>query len=65
MDIQNNIYPEPTSDYEAFKKIQDHFLGKDWYVVDPISHQQVNTIAVAEIIERYPVKKKFRFFKNK
>ena len=58
MDKNDNIFPETTSDKEAFRKLMNHFLGEDWYVVDPISHDQVNTIAVAEIIRKFPKRKK-------
>ena len=31
----------------------DYFLGKDWYVVDPLSNMQVNPIIVYEIERKY------------
>ena len=58
--MNNNIYPESTSDKNAIRLLIDYFLGKDWYVVDPISHDQINTIAVNEIIKKYPKKKKLK-----
>ena len=29
------------------------FLGKDWYVVDPLTHEQINPIIVIEIEEKF------------
>lgn len=51
---EDNIFPPPTSDYEAFTILRDHFLGENWYVVDPLSHEQCNTEAVYDILLRYP-----------
>ena len=41
------------------RELIDYILGKDWYVVDPLSQNQVNAIAVDEI------KKKFDILTNK
>lgn len=46
---------------KAFSELVDHFLGKNWYVVDPLSQTQVNAIALEEIKSKYPKKKKFVF----
>lgn len=51
---EDNIFPVPTSDYEAFTILRNHFLGEKWYVVNPISHEQCNTEAVYEILQKYP-----------
>ena len=40
---------EPMSDRQAMQELIDYILGKDWYVVDPLSQAQVNAIAVEEI----------------
>lgn len=50
---------EPMSDRQAMQELIDYILGKDWYVVDPLSNDQVNAIAVEEI------KKKFDLLTNK
>lgn len=51
---KQELYPyghlEPMSDAEALQALIDYFLGKNWYVVDPLSKSQVNAIAVADII---------------
>lgn len=43
----------PMSDKEALRELIDYILGKDWYVVDPLSNDQVNTIAVEEIKRKF------------
>ena len=66
-DITTTYEDEPLKSIKAQNAIRiliDHFLGKDWYVVDPLTSEQVNAIAVDEIIKKYP-KGKFRRIKNK
>ena len=41
-------------DYEALSKLKDYYLGKDWYIADPITNYQCNEILVAEIVSKYP-----------
>ena len=41
------------SDQKAINEICDHLLGEDWYVVDPLSTAEVNTIIVYEIELKY------------
>lgn len=48
-----NFYPRPTSDKHFRRLIIDHFLGEDWYVIDPLSSEQINTVALAEIMGKY------------
>lgn len=50
---EENILPDPTSGQEAFDQIRDYILGKDWYVVDSMCTDQVNTIAVEEIKDKW------------
>jgi len=47
----------------ALNELCDHLLGKDWYVVDPLSNCQVNPIIVEEIEQKYRnnVKIKLKF----
>lgn len=52
--VQHKQLPNANS---AIMELQDFFLGKDWYVVLPISHDQV----IAEIV--YSIERKFRFLK--
>lgn len=37
----------------ALNELCDHLLGEDWYVVDPLSTAEVNTIIVYEIEKKY------------
>lgn len=46
----NNIYPKGISDEKALKILTDYFLGEGYYIADPLSHNQANTIIVKEII---------------
>lgn len=47
------IFGVGVSDAEFRAFIIDYLLGEDWYVVDPIGRQQVNEIALHEILEKY------------
>ena len=44
---------KPMSDRQAMQELIDYILGKDWYVVDPLSQAQVNSIAVEEIKRKW------------
>ena len=47
-------YSEDTmSGQTALNELCDYFLGKDWYVVDPLPNMQVNPIIVYEIERKY------------
>ena len=41
------------TDQKAINEIGDHLLGDDWYVVDPLTNEQVNTHIVYEIEKKY------------
>lgn len=59
------LFPPPTNAQEGLRILMKHFLGNDWYVVDPLCNEQVNTVAIYEILERYPSGKFRRVCKNK
>lgn len=40
---------KPISGQDAFNEVIKYVLGDDWYVVDPLSTDQVNSIALEEI----------------
>ena len=42
----SDLCPPATSDKEFVRIMKEHFLGKDWHVVMPISYEQVNTEAI-------------------
>jgi hypothetical protein len=50
---KDNMYGVGISDAEFRSFIIDYLLGKDWYVVDPLGRDQINEIALHEILEKY------------
>lgn len=52
-DPDYNIYPESMTDAEFVQIMLDYFLGKDYYVADPLGHGQINTIVACEIISKH------------
>jgi len=44
----------------ALNEIIHHLLGDKWYVVDPLNQEQVNTVAVYEIIQHYKTRGIFK-----
>lgn len=61
---ENNILPEPISGQDAFNEIIDYILGKDWYVVESMSTDQVNRIALEEIKGKYDLLTGRKFKEN-
>lgn len=55
---KDNIFGVGITDSEFRKFIIDYLLGSDWYVVDPLSQNQVNEIALFDILNRHS--KKFK-----
>ena len=43
----------PLSDREAIQELIDYILGEDWYVVDPLSQDQINAIVVDDIERKF------------
>ena len=56
---------KPLTGQEAVNELIDHFLGKGWYVVDPLGVSQVNAIAVDEIKKRFPHKPKRKWWNRR
>ena len=54
MGWEENIFPPPTTDKEGLQILIHHFLGDKWYVINPISHEQINTEAIWDILSKYP-----------
>ena len=50
---KDNIFPVGISDAEFRSFIIDYLLGEDWYVVDPLGKNQINELAMYEILEKY------------
>ena len=55
---KDNIYCTGISDEEFIYFAIKYLLGDDWYVVDPLGHNQVNQVALEEILYMYS--KKFK-----
>ena len=50
---KDNIFGVGVSDAEFRKFIIEYLLGENWYAVDPLSREQINEIALYEILEKY------------
>ena len=55
---KDNIYCTGISDREFVNFAIKYLLGDDWYVVDPLGHEQINQVALEEILTNYS--KRFR-----
>ena len=55
---KDNSYCTGITDKEFVHFIIKYLLGEDWYVVDPLGHEQLNQIALEEILDKYS--KEFR-----
>ena len=53
---KDNIYCTGITDKEFVYFIIKYLLGEDWYVVDPLGHEQINQIALEEILDSYSKK---------
>ena len=54
---KDNLYGVGITDGEFVDFIIYELLGEDWYVVDPLGHNQINEIAFYKIMEKYQPKK--------
>lgn len=61
---KNDLCDPPTDPRTAMHILIDHFLGEDWYVAMPENDDQVITVAVADILNKYP-KNRFSIFIKK
>ena len=50
---RDNIFGVGICDADFRHFIINYLLSDDWYVTDPISQEQVNEIALCEILEKY------------
>lgn len=55
---KDNIFCTGITDREFVNFIIDYLLGEDWYTADPLSHDQVNQVALEEILNNYSKKYK-------
>lgn len=47
------ILSPPMTDSQAMEFLKNYLLGENWYTMNPISHDQVNTEIVFEILWKY------------
>ena len=52
-DDKDNIYCTGISDREFVNFAIKYLLGDDWYVTDPLGYNQVNQVALEEILANY------------
>lgn len=50
---KDNIFCTGITDREFVYFAIRYLLGDDWYVVDPLGHEQINQVALAEILNKY------------
>lgn len=55
---KDNIYCSGITEREFVHFIIKYLLGEDWYIVDPLGHNQIIQIALEEILNKYS--KEFR-----
>lgn len=51
------MFAPPMDAQVALIELCHHFLGEDWYSVNPVSQDQINTEIVYEIERRYKVRR--------
>jgi hypothetical protein len=47
------IMQPPMKDAVALDFLRDYLLGEDWYIINPVNHEQGNTQLVHEILMKY------------
>lgn len=50
---KGNIFGVGITDAEFVHFVIEYLLGENWYVVDPLGKNQINEIALYEILEKY------------
>ena len=63
---KGNIFPPPLEPQMAIGFLKEYLLGEDWYTVNPISQEQINTEIVFEILFKYSkrFKKEYKTMKK-
>ena len=64
---KGNIFPPSLESQTAIGFLKDYLLGEDWYTVNPISQEQINTEIVFEILFKYSkrFKREYKTMKKK
>lgn len=52
------------NDRQALLFLQNYLLGEDWYVVSPLTNEQVNVELVHDILYKYSKKYRKEYKKN-
>ena len=55
---KDNMFPPPLNAQLALQFLKDYLLGENWYVINPLGQEQINSEMVAEILNKYS--KKYR-----
>ena len=50
---KDNIFCSGITDREFVHFAIRYLLGDDWYVADPLGHEQINQVALEEILNKY------------
>lgn len=49
----DNMFPPPLDAQLAVQFLKDYLLGEDWYVVNPLGIEQINSEIVGAILSKY------------
>lgn len=63
----DNMFPPPTDAQLAVNLLCQYLLGEDYYVNDPVSARQCNTVIIQDILYKYcnrKVSKDYNKYKN-
>ena len=47
------MFPPPLNAQLAIQFLKDYLLGEDWYVINPLGQEQINTEIVSDILYKY------------
>lgn len=61
---KDNMFGVGMTDAEFTNFIIYELLGEDWYVTDPLSHEQISEIAFHEIMAKYKSGRYKKYWKN-
>lgn len=61
----DNLFYPPMKSEEFIDFIKDYLLDEDWYVINPVSAEQVYTEILLAVLEKYSKKFKKEQKKNK
>ena len=64
---KGNIFPPPLEPQMAIGFLKAYLLGEDWYTVNPLSQEQINTEIGFEILFKYSkrFKREYKTMKKK